>query len=107
MTSEGNKSYFYRALKNFIANELKISKDDIYAAVEKRVDLLVGYALERVLVSNRVEKMICNQIAEYLQKGFSNGYFSQTSFAELIKTQCQKAVREMLEREIEIKVTKK
>lgn len=91
-----NKQKGYKETKNYIHNELGISKEVIESMLEKHINKLVSEKIEQRITSQFIASVISNRIVELVNSGFDNGKYTigpKDKFKDYIANEIHKEIK--------------
>lgn len=96
-------------LYNYLVNTYGLSKELILIVVDNRISDLLNKHISSKLDSNHVNKVVVNEVANILTKGFENNHFSKTAIEDYIKNIIAVQIEEKMndEYELNVKVVRK
>lgn len=99
----------YKAVQNYLVNTAGISKEDIIALVEKRLDSIVRKYLEEKITSGRMDAYLRQVIGVILKDGVQNGswYSGPQALDQFIKQTLEAHIKDMIVEKFDITVKEK
>ena len=96
-------------LYNFIVNTYGISQEKVLEIINKRVDDVIFKCIGMKLNSNRIEKVIADQIAKVINKGLEDRSMHRDSFNDVIRAEIARQIKERMNKDyqLEVKITNK
>lgn len=88
------KSKEYKIFKNFLHNDVKITKDDIYYMVQKSIDHLVEKRIDDLMYTGKFQDIIMHKVSNMVNKGkIRDNFFNQISFSDWVKDEVRQQVK--------------
>lgn len=94
----------YKAVMNYVSNTLKLNKEYIFDYVDQRLEKFTKDWIEQRSYSNKLDRMISDEVASVLQKGFTNQWYTKETLEGLIKRIVQEEVRKRVDEVIEVNI---
>lgn len=103
MSKNRNKLY------NYIVNTYGLSREKIMEHIDARIDDLISKVIGMKLHSNSVERVIANEVANVIGKGFKRNDYDTVTIQEYIKREIASQIEDKMNNdyELEVKITRK
>lgn len=103
MNSSKNRNKLY----NFLVNSYGISQELVLQTINERVDSLISKCIGMTLNSNKVERVIANQVADVIGKGFKQNPWENITIETYIKHEIARQIEEKMNTDYELEVNLK
>lgn len=88
------KSKEYKIFKNFLHNDVKITKDDIYDMVQKSIDHIVERKIDDLMYTGKFQSIIIHKVSNMVNKGkIRDNLFNQISFSDWVQHEVKSQVK--------------
>lgn len=88
------KSKEYKIFKNFLHNEVNITKDDIYDMVQKSIDHIVEKKIDDLMYTGKFQSIIMHKVTNLVKGGtIRDSYFNQISFSNWVQDEVKRQVK--------------
>lgn len=94
----------HAGISNFIHNELKISREEIYEVMKQKIEEVADRRIKEFLNSKYFEGLVQRCIVAIIKDGVNDGFYGKTSFDKFITGEIASQVRNMVAKKYEVKV---
>lgn len=104
MIGKSKTQRIYKAVRNYLYNELKINKSYVDDLITKRVNERVDYIIEHKF--ENIENILCNRITQILLSDNIKHdiYYDRQSLTKFIQQEIKRVVHQLIDSKISINV---
>ncbi len=77
-------SNIHKSVRNYLVNELDISKEYIHDYVDKRLDGFIQQYIVENCHSHKIKQTIAETVFQNIERGFQNGNYGRTDFETVV-----------------------
>jgi hypothetical protein len=101
------KRDIHQAIYNYIHNDLKLSREDIKEAMEKKVEKVLEGKLKEFLNSKYFTELVKDAIMKLIKEGEPNAFYQTDPFHKVILREVREQVRNLVFSKYEVSIKEK
>jgi hypothetical protein len=101
------KKDIHQVITNYLHNDLQISRQDIVAVMEKKVEQILEAKIKELLNSKYFTTLVEMKVMQFIKEGKTSSYYDRESFEKFITGEVASQVRSMVFNKYRIEIKEK